>query len=86
MLSPVEALRRIWTPEREIDQIFSDLSPGTVLDSEVREMFSRIIYELKTIELDITDPVPDFEIRWEVVHTPPPNPRRKLAIWGVPKD
>lgn len=85
-LHPVERLRQIWTPEREIDEIFSDLSPGTALDSEIRDYFSRIIDREGTITLDITDPVPPFEIRWEVIHTQPPNARRKVTIWKVPNE
>jgi len=84
LLHPVEALRRIWTPEREIDEIFSDLSPGSALDSQIREFFTRIVDQYGTISLDLTDPVPEFDIRWEVVHTTPPNARRKVTIWKAP--
>lgn len=84
--NPVEALRRIWTPEREIEQLFSDLSPGTALDSQIRDYFCRIVDHAGTIELDLTDPVPLFDVRWEVVHTPPPNARRKITIWKVPHE
>ena len=82
---PLEKLRRIWTPEREIDQIFSDLSPQTALDSEIRDYFSRLIDRLGTVTLDVTDPVPEFDIRWEVINTPPPGSRRKVTIWKVPR-
>jgi len=85
-LHPVERLRQIWTPEREIDELFTDLSPGSALDSVIRDYFSRIVDREGTITLDLTDPVPDFQIRWEVVHTPPPNARRTVTIWKVPSE
>jgi hypothetical protein len=84
VIHPIEALRKIWTPEREVDQLFSDLSPGTALDSEIRDYFSRIIDQAGSIKLDITDPTPCFNIRWEIVHTPPPGSRRYVTIWKVP--
>ncbi len=84
--SPVEKLRQIWTPEREIEQLFSDLSPGTALDDQIREYFCRMVDQVGTITMDITDPVPLFDIRWEVVHTPPPGARRKITIWKVPHE
>lgn len=83
MRNPIEALRQIWTPEREVDELFSDLSPGSALDSEIRDYFSRIIERFGTITLDITDPVPPFDIRWEVVHTEPPSSRRFVTIWKI---
>jgi len=84
-LHPVEALRRIWTPEREIDQLFSDLSPGSALDSEIRDYFCRIIDKYGSIELDITDPVPPFMVNWNVIHTEPPYSRRMVTIWKEPR-
>lgn len=84
MKNPIEALRRVWTPEREVEQLFSDLSPGTALDSEIRDYFSRMMLMQGTVTIDITDPVPPFDIRWEVIHTPPPNARRQVTIWIVP--
>ena len=81
MRNPIEALRKVWTPEREIDQLFSDLSPQTALDSEIRDYFSRMILKYGTVTLDITHPVPQFNIRWEVIHTQPPNARRQVTIW-----
>jgi len=83
--NPVERLRRIWTPEREIEEVFSDLSPGTALDSEIRDYFCRIIDKYGSIELDITDPPAQFMVNWSVIHTPPPNSRRKVTIWKSPE-
>lgn len=77
----VEKLRRIWTPDREVEELFADLSPQSALDSEIRDYFSRIMFLHKQITLDISDPVPEFNIRWNVIHTPPPNPRRQVSIW-----
>jgi len=86
MIHPVEKLRRIWTPEREIEQLFSDLSPGTALDAEIRDYFVRIIDKYGSIELDLTEPVPEFNVNWNVVHTLPPNSRRKVTIWKESSD
>jgi hypothetical protein len=83
MRNPIEALRQIWTPEREVDELFAVLAPGSALDSEIRDYFSRMVERFGTITLDITDPVPPFEIRWEVVHTQPPNSRRMVTIWKI---
>jgi len=83
---PVEALRRIWTPQREIEELFANLAPGTALDSEIRDFFCRIIERVGTIELDVTDPVPNFDIRWNTIHTPPPGSRRIVTIWKVPSE
>lgn len=79
-LSPVERLRRIWTPEREIDEIFSDLSPASALDSQIREWFSRIIDAESTVTIDLTEPVPPFNIRWNIVHHEDSG-RREVTIW-----
>lgn len=76
----VERLRRIWTPEREVDELFTDLSPRDILDSEIREYFSRIVDQQGTIKLDLTNPVPAFNIRWEIVHFAETN-RREITIW-----
>lgn len=81
--APFEKLRRIWSPEREIEQLFSNLDPQTALDSQIRDFFSRIIDKIGYLELDITDPVPQFDIRMEIVNTPPPNSRRKVSIWKI---
>lgn len=83
-IHPVEALRRIWTPQREIEELFTDLAPGTALDSQIRDFFCRIVDKQGTITLDITDPVPEFQLRWEIIHTMPPNARRKVTIWKIP--
>ena len=81
---PIEALRRIWTPEREVEELFANLAPGTALDSEIRDFFCRIIDKYGTVELDITDPPPHFMVNWNVIHTPPPNSRRMVTIWKSP--
>lgn len=83
LLHPVEALRRIWTPQREVEEFFADLSPQSALDSEIRDYFSRIIDKYGSITLDVTEPTREFGIRWNVVHTKPPNARRLVTIWKV---
>jgi hypothetical protein len=85
-LHPVEALRRIWTPQSEIEEVFAELSPGTELDSMIRDFFCRILDRQGTITLDLTDPVPEFTVRWEIIHTQPPGARRKVTIWKEPSE
>lgn len=77
-VTPVERLRRIWTPRREIDEIFSDLSPATALDSLIREWFSRIVDAEGTLTIDLTDPVPEFMMNYNIVHN---GDRREVTIW-----
>jgi len=79
---PVERLRRIWTPEREIYERFDSLEPSTELDSIIRELLSRTIQQLGSIQLDASQPATGF-IRWEKVDTPTGKP--VISVWWVPE-
>jgi hypothetical protein len=79
---PFEKLRRIWTPDREIEEFKANLNPGSALDSEIRDYFCRIVADQGVVNLDITDPLdPSDDIRWEIVHTP--EGRRLISIWYI---
>jgi hypothetical protein len=79
---PVERLRRIWTPEREVYEIIDKIDPGSAVDSVIRELFSRMVKQVGAIQLDVTDPVDGF-IRWEVVRA---GPRQHVvSVWWTPE-
>jgi hypothetical protein len=84
-MHPVEKLRRIWTPEREIDEIFSKLEPGSVLDSMIRDFFYRIIDQHHNRSVRISLEGLNYgNIRWEVVrYEPMPGVVRdaEATIW-----
>ena len=77
---PVERLRRIWSPDREIYELADSLEPSTQLDSQIRELFSRVMKGLGQVELDVTEPVDGF-IRWEEVRF---GQRRIVSVWWLP--
>jgi hypothetical protein len=79
MWTPVERLRRIWTPNREVYELADSLQPSTELDSKIREYFSRVIREVGSIQIDVTDPVDGF-IRFEEVMY---GRRKIVAIWWL---
>lgn len=83
----IESLRRIWTPEREVEQLTANLDPQTELDSAVREYFSRIIQEAKTVTLDLSGPT-HGTVNWEVVSVPNGNGtfRQQVTIWWEPDE
>lgn len=87
---PIEALRKVWTPGKEIEEIFSELSPGSELDSIVRTLFHAVIQKVGSITVDLgSEKFPYINtgtIRWEEVHGPgPATPmrRREVTIWHV---
>jgi len=77
---PVERLRRIWTPEREVYELTGNLDPGSTVDSVIRELFSRMVKQVGAMQIDVTDPVDGF-IRWEIVRAGPRQ--RVVAVWWV---
>jgi hypothetical protein len=81
-ISPVEKLRRIWTPEREIDEIFSKLDPGTELDSMIRDLLHRTIQQKGPVTLSL-DPPNTGTLRWEIIHYEPHGlvGHREISIW-----
>ena len=83
MTHPVEKLRQIWTPEREVEEFHLDLRPQTRLDSVVRDLLHRTIQQKGPVTLDLdTDNV--GTLRWEVItHQPSPGVmgRTEISIW-----
>lgn len=89
-ISPLEKLRRIWTPGREIEEVISQLEPQTYLDSQIRQILHLLVDQKGGQTIDIgseIDPVRcEGTLRWEIVHGPgvdeaPELRRRQLAIW-----
>ena len=87
-IDPIERLRRIWTPGREVEEITHALNPQTELDSMVRDILHKIVQGegVKTIDLgsEIDPNLNTGVLRWEVFHGPGPTPelrRRTLTIW-----
>lgn len=89
-MNPVEKLRRIWTPGREIEEVVARLDPATYLDSQIRQGFHLVIQQKGPQTIDIgseIDPVLCAgTLRWEIVHGPgadeaPELRRRQLAVW-----
>lgn len=78
---PVERLRRIWTPDREIYELADKLEPGSQLDSIVRELFSRTIQRVGSIQLDMSHPITGF-VRWEEVRA---GPGKVVSVWWQPE-
>lgn len=81
----LEALRRIWTPDREVEEITANLDPQSELDSVIREYFSRIMQHAKTVTLDLSEPT-HGTVNWEVVAVPNGNGtfRHQVTIWWEP--
>jgi hypothetical protein len=89
-IHPVEKLRKIWTPGREIEELVAKLDPQTELDSMVRHFLHALIQQHgpRTIELGSSEePVLNTGVlRWEIIHGPgfddaPHLRRRQAALW-----
>ena len=52
-ISPLERLRRIWTPGREIEELVYNLDPRTELDSMVRDFLHRTVQQRGAVTLVI---------------------------------
>lgn len=81
MTDSVERLRRIWTPEREIEELFADLSPSTALDSQLRDFLCRIVDQApgRSVKINLTGDVRPFNLRWEIVHS---GGYRECTLWA----
>jgi hypothetical protein len=82
-ISPVEKLRRIWTPGREVEELVARLEPQSELDSMIRHLLHAICQQKGSMTINLDD----FNIgtlRWEVIHHEP-SPgvvgRREVTIW-----
>ena len=87
-ISPLERLRRIWTPGREIEELVYNLDPRTELDSMVRDFLHRTVQQRGAVTLVIeqhgTPVLNTGHLRWEIVHhepTPGQLGRREITIW-----
>lgn len=81
---PVERLRQIWTPRREVEEMMANLEPQTALDSQIRDYFTRIVRRHGSITVSLDEPNTGA-VRWEVVSSPPGlPPHREVTIWWVP--
>jgi hypothetical protein len=82
-VSPFEKLRRIWTPDRELQEHMTNLEPQSELDSIIREYFHRTVIQYGPIKLNLDFPMTG-SIRWEVVQHLPENGTvgaREVTIW-----
>jgi hypothetical protein len=78
--SPIERLRKVATPDREIEEFFADLSPQTRIDSEIRDLFCRIIEQHGPFTVDMERPN-TYKINIEkVVYNPAPGVGRLMGI------
>lgn len=84
--APFEKLRQIWTPERELEEYLTDLSPQSELDSMIRDYFHRTIQQRGPVRLNLDAPNTG-NLRWEIVHHEP-SPGlvggREISIWIEP--
>lgn len=85
---PVEKLRRIWTPNKEIREFHESLEPRTELDSMVRDFLHRIIQNKGPMTLKLEErgaPIPNTgTLRFEIIHhEPAPGviTGREVSIW-----
>lgn len=91
LTDPLERLRRVWSPDREILEVVQRLEPQTELDSQVRDFLHRIVQQRGPVTLVLEDrggPVLNTgTLRWEIVHhEPQPGVagRREVSLWVVP--
>jgi hypothetical protein len=87
-LHPVERLRQIWTPDREVHEITANLDPGTELDSMVRDLLHRIIEQKGPVTVKLTQGdqaiLNTGNLRWEVVThelMPGITGHREVSLW-----
>lgn len=79
----VERLRRIWTPRREVEELFARLDPGSELDSMLRDFLHRALQQCGPVTLGLDEPNRGT-LRWEIVHHEPvPGQvgRREVSLW-----
>jgi hypothetical protein len=90
--TPIERLRQLWTPDNELAEMFADLSPGTELDSMLRDWLHKIVARERSITLNLgSEMIPVVNtgtIRFEIVHGPGDRPElrsRQVTIWHEPE-
>jgi hypothetical protein len=88
MAHPVERLRRIWTPGREVEEVVAKLGPGSELDSMIRHFLHAVVQQNGTQRVQLGSEAFPLEntgtLRWETVHGPGPTPEfrsREVTLW-----
>lgn len=81
----VEKVRRIWTPDQEVQELVANLEPQTEVDSIVRDFFCRTVKKVHDagkgpLTLDITEPN-NGNIRWEITQY---EGRTFATVWWEP--
>ena len=87
-VGPVEKLRRLWTPDREVREVMARLEPSSELDSIRADFLHRVIEQRGPVTLDLgygaRPRLNTGTLRWEIVHHEPrpgvPG-RREVALW-----
>ena len=92
MKHPVERLRRIWTPGREIVEVVHALDPQTELDSMLRDFLHRALQQKGPVTLLLEfegQTIPNTgTLCWETVHfepTPGTPGHREVSLWIEPE-
>jgi hypothetical protein len=86
-LHPVERLRRVWTPGREIEELVHRLDPRTELDSAIRHILHAVVQQHGPQRISLGSELQPLEnvgsLRWEIIHGPGPDEirQRELTIW-----
>lgn len=88
MISPVEKLRKVWTPTREIEEVVHALDPQTELDSQIRDYLHRAVQQFGPMKLLLElrgEPVLNTgSLRFEIVHFAPTENtpgHREVTLW-----
>lgn len=90
MSEAVEALREIWTPDKEVVEVSLDTTPQTELDSMIRHILHAVCQQHGSQEIDLGSqlhPVLNTgQLRIEKVVGPGPRAevrRQQLTVWVV---
>lgn len=86
----VEALREIWTPDKEVVEVSLDTAPQTVLDSMIRHILHAVCEQHGSQEIDLGTPLHPVhntgQLRIERVVGPGPRAevrRSQITVWVV---
>lgn len=79
MSQALENLRKIWTPNKEIEEMGADLAPQTALDSQIRDLFHKIVQQNGPMPIQVlADQLNTGTLRWETVEQ---AGKRTVTIW-----
>lgn len=82
-IAPIEKLRRIWTPGREIEELVHKLDPATELDSMIRDFLHRAVQQAGPVTLNLDVPNTG-NLRFEIIHfesMPGVVQHREVSLW-----